>query len=226
MTKKMFVLSCFFCSTTLLAQTQTPSSAAPNTNPTQDPPGTLTASVEPDGDQKEQTTLHRRPVASEPADSEAPVPPGLHPAWLTGTETIPRGMVWVPTGNQWTAREINSCNWCSKPMTFRRAALDNKAIGMWAAALALTVADIEGLASRHCINARTCREGNPLLGQTRTQQYALRLPILAGAWIGTAWLRKGNQRLHVGGMKRWWILPMLYQATSSAGVAANLARGN
>jgi hypothetical protein len=135
-------------------------------------------------------------------------------------------MVWVATGDHWTAREINSCNFCSKPMTFRRAALDKKAIGMWAAAVALTVADIEVLASRPCISAGTCREGNPLLGQTRAQQYALRLPILAGAWIGTAWLRKGNQRLHIGGMEHWWVLPGIYQSTTTAAVAANLARGN
>jgi hypothetical protein len=226
MTKKMFVLSCFLCSTTVLAQAQTPSSAAPNTNPTQDPSGALTASADPDGDQKEQTTIHHRPASSEPAGNEASVPPALHPERLTGAEPIPQGMVWVPTGKYWTARENNSCNWCGKPMTFRRAALDKKAIGMWATALALTAADIEVMASRRCINAGTCREGNPLLGQTRTQQYAVRFPILAGAWIGTAWLRKGNQRIHIGGMKRWWILPMLYQATSTAGVAANVARGN
>ena len=225
MTKKMFGLSCFLCGTTLLAQAQTPSSAAPNASPTQGPPGALTASADLDGEQKEQITLHRRPAASEPAGNEAPIPLELNPTWLTGAEPIPRGMVWVPAGKHWAARETNSCNYCSKPMTFRQAALDKKAIGMWASALALSVADIEVLASRRCINAGTCREGNPLLGGTRTQQYALRLPILAGAWIGTAWLRKGDQRLHIGGMKRWWILPMLYQATSSAGVAANLARG-
>ncbi len=173
MTKKMFVLSCFLCSTTVLAEAQTPSTAAPNTNPTQDPPGALMASANPDGEQKEQTTLHRRPAESEPAGDETPVPPALHPERLTGAERIPRGMVWVPTGNQWTAREDNSCNWCGKPMTFRRAALDKKAIGMWATALALTVADVEALGSRRCINAGTCREGNPFLGQTRTQQYAL-----------------------------------------------------
>jgi hypothetical protein len=225
MTKKMFLLSCFLCSTSVLAQAQTPSSAEPNTSSTQDPRGALTARADPDEEQKEQTTLHRRTEASEPAGNEVPASPGLHPERLTGAEPIPQGMVWVPTGKYWTARENNSCNWCDKPMTFRRAALDKKAIGMWASAVALSVADIEVLASRRCIHAGTCREGNPLLGGTRTQQYALRLPILAGAWIGTAWLRKGDQRLHIGGMKRWWILPMLYQATSIAGVAANLARG-
>jgi len=224
MAKKRYVLFCFLYSTTLLAQAQTPSSAEPNTNPTKGPPSALTASAGLDGTQEEQTALHRRPTASEPAGNEAQLPDWLHPAWLTGAETIPRGMVWVPAGKQWSAREINSCSWCSKPMTFRRAALDKKAIGMWATAVAMTVADIEVLASRRCIHAGTCREGNPVLSQTRTQQYALRLPVLAGAWIGTAWLRKGDQRLHIGGMKHWWILPMLYQATSTAGVAANLAR--
>jgi hypothetical protein len=223
MMKSMLVLFCFLCSTTLWAQAQTPGGAAPIANPTLGPPDTLTASADPDREQQEQPTLHRRPAES--VGNEPPAPPVLHPAWLTGAEPIPRGMVWVPTGNYWTAREISSCNWCRKPMTFRRAALDKKAIGMWAAAVAATVADIEVLASRPCINAGRCREANPLLGQTRTQQYALRLPVLAGAWIGTAWLRKGDQRLHIGGMKRWWILPLLYQATSSAGVAANLARG-
>lgn len=222
MTIRMLGLFCLFCSTTVLAQAQTPSSASPDTNPANASSVAPEPSVVPAAAQETPTALHHRPASFEPPGNPAPDPAGFHPKLLTGSESLPSGMVWVPTGDVWSAREANSCFWCSKPMTFRRALLDKKGLGMWGTALALTVADIEVLASRQCYKAGTCREGNPVLGQTRTQQYGVRLPLLAGAWLGTAWLRKGDRHLHVGGMKYWWILPAAYQATSTAGVISNL----
>jgi hypothetical protein len=169
--------------------------------------------------------LPHRPANSNPVESGTVDVSALHPSRLFGGETIPEGMVWVPAGKEWSAREINSCQWCSKPMTFRQAAFDKKTLGMWGTALALTAADIEVLVSRPCIANGSCREGNPLLGGgTRAQQYGLRIPVLAIGWASTAWLRKGDRRLKIGGMKRWWLLPMLYQAAAGAGVIANLAR--
>lgn len=224
MTIQVLGLFCLLCSTTVLAQAQTPSSASSDTHPANALPVATEPSMAPDAAQEQETptALHRRPASSEPTENSPPDPASLHPKWLTGHESIPAGMVWVPAGDVWSAREAGSCFWCSKPMTFRQSMLDKKGLGMWGTALALTVADIEVLASRQCYKAGTCREGNPLLGQTRTQQYAVRLPLLAGAWVGTAWLRKGDRRLHIGGMKYWWLLPVAYQATATAGVISNL----
>jgi hypothetical protein len=220
MRKLVFV--CVFLGGAFFFQSQ--NSVAQDAKPSDDPGKSFAAEAQPDASQNSDTTLRHRPAATDQAGTEFPLPTALHPISLTGGESIPGGMVWVPAGKQWTARELNSCWWCSEPMTFRQAAFDKKALGMWGTALALTVADVEILVSRPCVAAGTCREGNPLLGQTRAEQYGLRIPVLVGAWMGTAWLRKGDQRLKIGGAKRWWVLPVLYQIASGSGIIANLAR--
>jgi hypothetical protein len=219
---KKCVFVCVFLSTALLAFSHR--SDAQDAQPFQASTQALASVATTDTPQDSDTALRRRPATPETTGTNNFTTPVLHPALLNGDEAIPFGMVWVPTGKVWSAREIGSCQWCSAPLTFRKAAFDKKALGMWGTALALTVADIEVMASRPCRTAGTCREGNPFLGQTRAQQFGLRLPVLVGAWMGTAWLRKGDKHLHIGGMKRWWLVPLIYQAASGAGVAANLAR--
>lgn len=39
----------------------------------------------------------------------------------------------------------------------------------------MTVLDIES--AQHCIHTGGCREGNPIMGQTRAQQYGVAIPI-------------------------------------------------
>ena len=145
------------------------------------------------------------------------------PKELVGGELIPDGMVWVPNNGFWEAREMNSCEWCGRPLTFRQAAFDRKALVMWGAAVGLAVADTELAVSRPCFKAQTCGEGNPLLANGR-KQYAVRLPVLFAAWMGTAWLRKGDKSLKIGGMKHWYLFPLVYQGGPVAGIVANLAR--
>jgi hypothetical protein len=215
-----FVLVCLFGASFICAQ----SAKAQDDKQDQNSAAAVTAETQQESSQTSGITLVHRPGDSIVAEAEKPDVSEFHPTRLIGGETIPEGMVWVPAGKEWSAREINSCQWCSQPMTFRQAALDKKTLGMWGAALALTVADIEILVSRPCVANKSCHEGNPFLGQTRAQQYSIRLPVIALGWASTAWLRKGDRRLKVGGMKRWWLMPVLYQAAAGAGVIANLAR--
>lgn len=145
---------------------------------------------------------------------------------LFGNEHIPPGMVWVPRGGVWHAEEVSSCNWCGRPMTFKQATFDRKMSLMWIGELALTTLDVE--LNRACVNSGRCREANPIFGDgNRTRAYGIRFPVIFGAWMISGHLRKGDTRLNMGGMKRWWILPLMYQGMSAGGVItgihANLA---
>jgi hypothetical protein len=219
--KMGLVLVCLLGSTTLWAQSPAPSTAAPDTTPRQSSDSTVTLSANLDGTQSLPTPL-RRAEPSDPTGSDASKQPTLYPKVFSRTKPIPTGRSGLRMSGPWSGRDTNFCQSCGKAMTFRQAALDKKATALWASALALTVADVEVLVSRQCLRAGTCREGNPLLGQTRSQQYALRLPVLAAAWMTASWLRKGDEHRHVKGMKYWWIFPEIYQAASGAGVISNL----
>ena len=166
--------------------------------------------------------LPRRPDAPKTNDPTVPVAAGtLVQKRIYANTSIPDGMVWVPRGKEWHAEELNSCEWCRKPMTFKRAALDKKMSSMWLLEIALTVTDVE--LGQACLKAGRCREGNPLLGSgSRSMQYGIRLPLIFGAWVDTAWLRKGDERYHIGGMKHWYVLPFIYQAASTIGVASGI----
>lgn len=130
---------------------------------------------------------------------------------------IPAGMVWAPRGSDWFAKELNSCEWCGRPMTFKRAAFDKKMTSMWLLETALTVTDIE--LGQACLRAGRCKEGNPILGLgSRPVQYGIRIPAIAAGWLATAMLRKGDRNYHVGGMKHWYIIPMIEQSLSTIGV--------
>ena len=168
--------------------------------------------------------LPHRPDAPKTNDPAAPIALGtfVHERIYPDT-TIPDGMVWVPRGKVWHAEELNSCEWCMKPMTFKRAAFDKKMSSMWLLEVALTITDTE--LGQACIRAGRCREGNPLLGTgSRSMQYGIRLPIIAAAWMTTAWFRKGDKRYHIGGMKHWYVLPLIYHAASTLGIASGIGR--
>ena len=145
---------------------------------------------------------------------------------LFGGEYVRRGMVWRTDGkrNQWVQSEPNSCEFCGKPMTWKRAAFDQKALPLWLVAVGLSVADTEYTLSRPCFNNGTCTEVNPLLGATRAQQYGVRMPMLAVAWVATSWLRKGDKERNIGGMRHWYTLPLIYMGMPAAGLAANAIR--
>ena len=145
---------------------------------------------------------------------------------LYGGEVIRRGMVWRADAqrNQWVQVEANSCEFCGHPMSWKQAAFDKKALPLWLAAMALSVADTEYTLSRPCIKNHTCTEWNPLLGTTRAQQYGVRMPMLAVVWAGTSWLRKGDDKKNIGGMRHWYAFPMIYMGMPAAGLAANAIR--
>jgi hypothetical protein len=142
---------------------------------------------------------------------------------LRGGEFVRRGMVWRPDAprNQWVQAEANSCEFCQKPMSWKAAAFDKKALPLWLTAAALSVADTEYTLSRPCIQDGTCREWNPLLGQTRAQQYAVRMPLLALVWMTASRLRKGDTERQIGGMRHWYLIPVIYMGMPAAGLAAN-----
>lgn len=145
---------------------------------------------------------------------------------LFGGETIRRGMVWRPDAqrNQWVQTEANSCEFCGKPMSWKKAAFDKKSLPLWLMAVGLSVADTEYTLSRPCIKNGTCTEWNPLLGTTRAQQYGVRMPALAVAWMAASWLRKGDDQKNIGGMRHWYAFPMIYMGMPAAGLAANAIR--
>lgn len=162
-----------------------------------------------------------------------PAPPkdvdAIERPYLEGGEFIRPGMVWTPykkkgEGTIWKQAEINSCVRCMKPMTWKKAAFDKKALSMWMVAVAMAVADTESTVRQPCLKAGTCREFSPILGTTRGRQYGIRLPAIALAWGCSAWLRKGNQRLHIGGDRLWIILPIVYIASPAGAAISNISR--
>ena len=145
---------------------------------------------------------------------------------LYGGEVIRRDMVWRADAqrNQWVQVEVNSCEWCGRPLSWKQAAFDKKALPMWLIATGLAVADTEYTLSRPCMKDGTCTEWNPLLGTSRAQHYGVRMPALAVAWLTTAWLRKGDSKKNIGGMRHWYLLPMIYMGMPAVGLAANSIR--
>jgi hypothetical protein len=145
---------------------------------------------------------------------------------LLGAEPIPKNMVWRPETHRdnWVQVEVNSCEWCGRPMTWKKAAFDKKALPFWLIAAGMAVADTEYTLSRPCMKAGTCTEWNPLLGTSRAQQYGVRMPTLALGWLGTAALRKGSLKYNIGGMRHWYLMPVIFVSMPLAGLAANTAR--
>ena len=101
---------------------------------------------------------------------------------------------------------------------------DKPAVRLWALRTALAITDIEVTHRSPCFVAGTCREGNPLLGQTRAQAYGVSGSIIFGSWALTSYLRKGDTHTRMGGMKWWYAIPLAHSAVSVAGIVANLAR--
>jgi hypothetical protein len=145
---------------------------------------------------------------------------------LFGKENIPRNMVWRPDTqrNRWIQAEVDACEHCARPMTWKHAAFDKKALPLWLVAAGMAVADTEYTLSRPCIKAGTCTEWNPLLGRTRAQQYGVRMPVLGLAWLGASWARKGRAEYSIGGMRHWYFVPIVFVAMPTAGFVANSIR--
>jgi hypothetical protein len=168
--------------------------------------------------------LERRPDAPKTNDPAISNPANtLRQKLIYPNTPIPDGMVWVPRGKLWHAEELSSCEWCGKPMTFKQAAFDKKMSSVFLLEIALTMTDIE--LGQACIRTGRCKEGNPLLGTgSRSMQYSIRLPVIAAMWMNSAWARKGDKRLHIGGLKHWYILPLVMHAEAAFGIVSGIGR--
>jgi hypothetical protein len=108
-------------------------------------------------------------------------------------------------------------------MTFKHAAFDKKMSSMFLLEIALTMTDIE--LGQACLKTGRCKEGNPFLGTgSRSMEYSIRLPGIVAAWMDSAWARKGDKRLHVGGLKHWYILPLTMQGEAAIGIVSGIRR--
>lgn len=123
----------------------------------------------------------------------------------------------------WKVVPVNSSFWAGSPMSYKQATFDRKSSFMWLSRIALGVADIELTHHMPCFEQGRCTEGNPLLGRTRAQGYSVELGIAGADWLLTGWLRKGDRSTHLGGLKYWWTLPLIGQASSAIGIVHTLA---
>jgi hypothetical protein len=162
---------------------------------------------------------------------DKPQPLAREGQWIVEGEQMPKfsdDLVMVARkddGNmRWYVQKVNSCAWCGTPLTWKQAAFDRKAASMWILRSALVVADVEITHHLPCFEAGTCKEWNPMMGQTRLQGYSVGAGLTAIAWAGDAWLRKGSREDRIGGYRRWWIIPTVGYAASAVGIVANLAR--
>jgi hypothetical protein len=161
---------------------------------------------------------------------DKPQPIAYEGEWFNGGDQLRRfsdDLVMVAEKNDgrsmWHVRKVDSCAWCGAPMTWKHAMFDKKSSSMWALRSALVVADIEITHHMPCFQAGTCRESNPLLGQTRLQGYSVAAGLTAFSWIGGAWLRKGSREYRIGGYTHWWIIPAVGDAASAISIIVNLA---
>jgi hypothetical protein len=79
--------------------------------------------------------------------------------------------------------------------------------------LALAFADIE--TTQHCIDAHTCREGNPLMPSSAAGKFRVSLGIATYTAASSYWLKKHNS-------KAWWAGPAVGIAAHSVGLASGL----
>lgn len=167
------------------------------------------------------------PTARAASLPEKPEPAAAEGQWIGTGEVwdIPDDLVIVAMKHEghllWHVQKVNSCESCGEPLTWKQAMFDKQASSVWAVHTALMIADIETTHRMPCFEAGTCREGNPLLGQSRAQAYAVSSVVSAGVWIGTAWLRKGSKKYRIGGYKSWWIVPVIGDALSVADIAVH-----
>ena len=103
----------------------------------------------------------------------------------------------------------------------KRRALDKKFWLALGSAVGLMVADVE--LSQRCIRAGTCREANPLLGQSRARAYAVNAAILVPVTIWSYHVKKGQDRTgRQNGDIRWWLPSVIKSASHAAGMSIGL----
>jgi hypothetical protein len=111
-------------------------------------------------------------------------------------------------------------------MTFKSAAFDKKADIMWGSALALGAAAATIYSVVPCGSQIPCTWGRYTV---RALPLRVTLPLellpTSGAWMATSnYLRKGDKKRHIGGVKDWWLMPIVYYAGSTAIIAKTLIK--
>lgn len=164
------------------------------------------------------------------ASPENPKSAARQDQWIKEGEEMPQfsdGLIMVARKadgrTMWHVEKVNSCVWCGAPMTWKQAMFDKKASSMWALRSALVVADVEIAHHVPCFRARTCKETNPILGQSRLQAYSVGAGLTALIWIYDGWARKGSRKDRIGGYTHWWIVPTVGYACSAVGIILSLA---
>ncbi len=80
------------------------------------------------------------------------------------------------------------------------------------AAAGMDVLDVES--TQRCIHAGTCKEGNPLMGSGRTQQYAVSMGLVGlSAWMSYRSMKRGEM---------WWLAPVVLIGVHGAAAGMNL----
>jgi hypothetical protein len=92
--------------------------------------------------------------------------------------------------------------------------IDAKYLALNGLHLTMAIADIE--MTQHCIDAHTCREGNPLMPSSFAGKIGVNLGIVGYTAAGSYWFKKHES-------KKWWIMPIVGSAVHTVGLASGLA---
>jgi hypothetical protein len=69
--------------------------------------------------------------------------------------------------------------------------------------------------TRHCINAGTCKEGNPLMPSSLGGQLGLGFAFVGGGIVDSYYLKRRHSRF-------WWIAPVVGIAAHGVGIASGI----
>ncbi len=84
------------------------------------------------------------------------------------------------------------------PITAQRRIATHDFILLESAQFGADVLDVES--TQRCIRKGTCREGNPMMGQSRIQEYAMSMGETAAMTVVAYELKKH-------GVRKWWLAP-------------------
>ena len=95
----------------------------------------------------------------------------------------------------------------------RKRVFDKKFAVLAGLAAGLTIADFE--MTQHCLQRRTCVEGNPLMPTSRAGMYATNIPLNAALFWWSYRRKQDGKRL-------WWLAPLMVVGSHAVGVGTNV----
>lgn len=141
----------------------------------------ITSTLVEQGQQGNQQTLLDTPIPILPSKQDGPVP---CPAGVGRPCALLGGRLYFSDPSRMAQHDKSWAGALKHPMI----------LGGLAANMASSIWDYR--ATRHCIAAHTCKEGNPLMGQTRAQQLSVGIGLNVTLYFLAAKLKqygKGNQ---------------------------------